>query len=92
MNKTLPYKDPEEGRAKQREYYLKNAEKIKARSSKRYEEKKDEISAKTKEDLDRANMLIKEAEDDAKASFIPFLKKQQFKISRFRRTKRRGII
>ena len=50
MDEKLPYKDPEKGRAKQREYYLKNAEKIKARSSKRYEEKKDEISAKTKED------------------------------------------
>ena len=43
MYEILPYKD-------RREYYLKNAEKIKARSLKRYNEKKDEILAKIKED------------------------------------------
>ena len=46
MYEILPYKDPE----KVREYYLKNAEKIKAKSRKRYNEKKDEINAKIKED------------------------------------------
>ena len=39
-----------QGKKKKTTWYSRNAEKVKARSSKRYYEKRDEISAKTKED------------------------------------------
>lgn len=45
----MPYKDEQKGKEHQKQYYLKNRDKIIARSAKRYKDKKKEISAKSRE-------------------------------------------
>ena len=53
VDEKLPNKDPKKARAKKASWYSRNAKKVKARSSKRYYEKRDEILEGYKEDREK---------------------------------------